>query len=1348
MKLKSLWAMLMLFVGMTANAAITSGYYRIISYNNKYLTENISENTLICSDLLSGNYAQVWYINVSGSNVTIKNALTDRYVEASSTYYQQWATTTASHTFSMTESNNVYNFYINANSGLWGIHCDNNNVVVGYFTNDNKSNWTVEAFTMDATATAALNAQKTALAKATNAQLTNFFTSTACTELKDKYKSYSDSHLRSSMSSLPTTVQDMAIKVKNGSWTTYSGWDKTERTFRIADYKAYSNSVRWREILGLKHILAQLENPTGIYVEQGDYLQIYVGDIPAGQSIKLATAKYGSGGYGGPAIVTYNLNTGMNVIQVTDEGNCFIIYEVDNTTNGSAPYTALSSYADVTVHIEGGTVQGYFDLTKGDDNSDWTHFVSNLMTKDMFCLKSNTLVFNLKTDLIKTAVDGGDGSGSRGEVVEMLEYWQGIQDMEDELFGRSSFGGENYEYCNNVYTVTSIGNDGAGLLYAYSNGIYFSPEQHNRLFNNKQFREGSDNLWASAHELGHHRQNAINMVGNTEVSNNIFSNVAVYQQGRYTSRTANIQDVFQDYQNGLSWPERVYLSNTGSYNQHLLRLNWQLYLYFHVLGKKTDFFPSLFNALRADPMTSVSGENTLTPASTDYLHYYVKCCEASGYDLTEFFASFGFFMLPPEQSTSITYNNVTTNRYQTFVDYATYNLYVTQEMIDAAKAEVAAMNLPKCNNIVFIEDRVTAPLATYDGHAEGELKLSNPASVAIGSVGETGQYTDFNKACSDYYFNVDDKGNVTVEGTGAVGFKVYDSSGNLRGFYNTNSFTLPANIGSGYTIKASAGDGTDITLAHDAAISIVEQFPKTDTWYTFCTPLRGNHYMKSTGSGVGVVGDNSNVITNAMMWKFVLRDNILKTYDIINRNDGSYLNPSATYNTQITTSAEQPSAGWTIKPAATSGMYIISSGSVQLNQTTYQNTPIYNYGLGNNISDDGCQYTITEREPIHYGTFSTTALPELDGYNVSVSTTYANDLTTGKWYVMFNRGVNYRDDSYWYHGYLYERTNTHTLYNIGTIPSGSTATECKYLVRLIDAGDGTYYIQNGYGNYFGQIAHNGVVPTIATPTERITVAKINNTDGHFYLQDATTEVILDANDLSSGTDNATVVGWSTTVPTKINGNNDWAFYPVTLTRDIALHAVGGKSYATLYFDRAVTTDSDTKAYYIASVSESHAQLTAVGGEGHNIPAYTAVVLINDNAANSTSISTTDNLANVVTAQDNLLKGTLTGLSLDLSTSTPYYTLGQLNSEAGFYKYLNNSSSILHLAANRAYLCFSAASNAKGFTILWDEATGISTTESSQRPTDNDGWYTLSGVRISKPTKRGIYIHNGKKVVVK
>ena len=47
-----------------------------------------------------------------------------------------------------------------------------------------------------------------------------------------------------------------------------------------------------------------------------------------------------------------------------------------------------------------------------------------------------------------------------------------------------------------------------------------------------------------------------------------------------------------------------------------------------------------------------------------------------------------------------------------------------------------------------------------------------------------------------------------------------------------------------------------------------------------------------------------------------------------------------------------------------------------------------------------------------------------------------------------------------------------------------------------------------------------------------------------------------------------------------------------------------------------------------------------------------------------------------------------------------------------------------------------------------ETTDVNVNTVTERTADNEVWYTLQGVRVSVPTKGGIYIHKGKKVVVK
>lgn len=794
--------------GEAAFAAIESGYYRIKSYNNKYLTENNNSHVLVCSDeLTAGSYAQVWRLTVSGTNVTLQNVLTERYVRKTigsewSEPYQTTATVTGNE-FVLGEVGDFLTFGDKWNAGL---HFDASLNVVLWLTEEGKSKWVVEEAEIDIPE---LQSQRLALDSSPyTTELSTFFTSTACTELRSSYAAMSDADLREAMSALPASVQDMAVKVKNAAWATYAGWDKTEKDFRVGSYKSYSSHTQWTNILGFSYQMGRLSNPTGIYAEADDILQVYVGAIPAGESVKLEVA-----GAGQASGITYDLHEGRNTLLIASSGNCFIFYEVDNTNGGATPYTLLSSYADVAVHIEGGTVQGYFDLTKGDDNDDWAAMTAeaSLLTKPTVILKSDTHVFNLhKSRLIA-------GLGTKKEIVEMMNVWKSIAQMQDALIARGDFAG----YCNNVFSVTTL--EGTGNPHATSYGTFYY-EGADDIFNADQLLQNGNTLWTIAHEQGHNRQLLIKMTGTTEVSNNVFSTAALDWQGRFTSRVYNIQDTYRLFLQGMSWLERLN-NKTGDYHLwECLHLYVQLYQYFHQAGNDTDFFPKLFRALRSSPMTLAAG--AAVPASEDYLKFYRACCDASGCDLTEFFTAYGFFMLPAEQEPQ-TISGVSTGAYyQKIDDYLTYYIYVNQTMIDEAKAYVAAKGYPKCN-LIFIEDRVTAPLATYTGHAEGELRtLSLQDNVtAFGQVGETGQYTTFDEDCSIYAYNIDATGHVIVSGTGAVGFKLYDDSDILCGLYNTREFDLPADaydesgLTSGYTIKAAAGDGTDVTAMRDESIN-------------------------------------------------------------------------------------------------------------------------------------------------------------------------------------------------------------------------------------------------------------------------------------------------------------------------------------------------------------------------------------------------------------------------------------------------------------------------------------------------------------------------------------------------
>ena len=206
---------------------------------------------------------------------------------------------------------------------------------------------------------------------------------------------------------------------------------------------------------------------------------------------------------------------------------------------------------------------------------------------------------------------------------------------------------------------------------------------------------------------------------------------------------------------------------------------------------------------------------------------------------------------------------------------------------------------------------------------------------------------------------------------------------------------------------------------------------------------------------------------------------------------------------------------------------------------------------------------------------------------------------------------------------------------------------------------------------------------------------------------------------------------STTITVTTTDASKWlslANFTVTLAKPLALNVVGDKSYATLYLPVDVQTDADTKAYYISNVANNNAELSEVNGG--MIPAFTAVVLVNEKASTQTTLKVTSELSKIVSEEDNLLKGTLVPIELDLSGETPNYSLGRSNGNIGFYKFkAADGTTTITLGANKAYLEVpSASSGSKGFTFSFGDIDKIVRMDNGQWTMDQV--YDLQGRKIS------------------
>ena len=192
--------------------------------------------------------------------------------------------------------------------------------------------------------------------------------------------------------------------------------------------------------------------------------------------------------------------------------------------------------------------------------------------------------------------------------------------------------------------------------------------------------------------------------------------------------------------------------------------------------------------------------------------------------------------------------------------------------------------------------------------------------------------------------------------------------------------------------------------------------------------------------------------------------------------------------------------------------------------------------------------------------------------------------------------------------------------------------------------------------------------------------------------------------------------------------------------------IGETGYATLYYSdmNLVVPEGVTATTY--KVAEGSLTESKTYEPNDVIPAATGVVLYTVKPATySFTITSQDGEADA----DNMLQGTDAATTIS-EAGYKYYILSKSKDgqKIGFY-YQDEDGSAVNNGAHKAYLPVpeAAAGGAKGWSFD-GEATGIRSIEAGAG-VENAVIYNLSGVRMnSQNLPKGIYIVNGKKMVVK
>lgn len=495
------------------------------------------------------------------------------------------------------------------------------------------------------------------------ALLLNVFTDLTCSELKEEVTD-------SQMKALPNYFSKLATNLKN---KTYDSWEKE---FRIRDYSPYSDVETWAEKLMTKQY-SNLDNPTGIYANAGDSLIVLVGDTHGHPvSLQAIAATNVSGDY-------YFLKEGVNKIGIKKTGMLYVMY------------TANPDEQPIRIHIppECGTVNGFFDLKEHKTDAKYAELLQK-STYKYFCVRGEKIMFYFHRSKLLEFVPN--------HILSAIHLWDRITNWQQELMGIDDV--RPSQVNNHLMAISPE----SGYMWASSYQIGFVYTYLNNVLLEENVMAAEDNAWGPAHEIGHIHQQAINWPGSTESSNNLFSNYIIYKLGKYKSRGRGLKQLADArFVRSQGWYNMGDATHQNEDTEIHIRMNWQLWNYYHRCGFKPDFWPTLFKLMREETNRipeSDPGKRQLTFAR--------MASKAAKEDLSDFFELWGFF--EPVNTVISQYGN--------------WNYVVTQSMINEAKQFMRQFPKPK-HAFQYIEDR--------------KISEFPPTDYRCREIGNVGYYSQF-----------------------------------------------------------------------------------------------------------------------------------------------------------------------------------------------------------------------------------------------------------------------------------------------------------------------------------------------------------------------------------------------------------------------------------------------------------------------------------------------------------------------------------------------------------------------------------------------------------------------------
>ncbi|MFJ1381740.1 M60 family metallopeptidase [Capnocytophaga canimorsus] len=568
---------------------------------------------------------------------------------------------------------------------------------------------------------------------------TSIFTDITCSELK------------------PNVTDEQIQNISNPFYKSIAQYMKLGQypsEFRIQNYRAWPNPDVYRERYRMQYSYSNLDNPTGIAVQEGEELVVFVGPTNGRQiQIKIQNLDLpGGDGFGNASY--HPLYEGVNKFKTGKGGLIYLQYQTEDYQ--VAP--------QIKVHFATGKVNGYFDKTKHND-ADWNRLINATTNKyfDVIGEKSH-ICFPVESYKAHT--------GSRGR--ELIEQFDKLMVQTHKFAGLTKERGKelpNRSYFQVMYNEYH--------MYCTTNRTSYNVTTMSTLCSPDKMGAASDktkiDVWGPAHEIGHAHQVAPVFMwkGMTECTVNMNSMNIQTAWGIPTRLERESMQGEGGYNNRY---EKAYNLGIVLKRAHADIANnnhnkadvfcqlvpfWQLNLYFSKVKDDPEFSVKLYDKIRA-----VQQKSTINDG--EYQVDFTKTVsDLTQTNLIPFFEKWGFYT-PIDKEVD---------------DYGTRRVVVTSNYANDIKQQITG------TGYTTLTDRIEYICDT------NWMYFKNKASVVKGSASKNG-----NQITTSGYQNV-------------VAYEVYKAN-ELIFVSNKNSFNIKQNVTNDIVIYAIAynGERTQVTF--------------------------------------------------------------------------------------------------------------------------------------------------------------------------------------------------------------------------------------------------------------------------------------------------------------------------------------------------------------------------------------------------------------------------------------------------------------------------------------------------------------------------------------------------------